>query len=153
MSKIEKRLQELDLELPVQPPAGKLLPVKQVGKLLFVGGHGPEQNGEPVYIGRVGAEVSLEEGYEAAKLCGLNCLARLKEYLGALDRIDEIVKVLGFVNSDPDFHQQPAVMHGFSDLMIQVFGEKGRHARSAIGTSNLPDNQAVEVEMIVTVRD
>jgi len=153
MSKVEEKLAQMGLSLPDMPPPGKLLPVKQIGKFLFVGGHGPERDGKPVYVGRVGAEVTVEEGYEAAKLCALACLARLKEYLGDLDRIDEIVKVLGFVNSAPDFHDQPAVMHGFSDLMVALFGEKGRHARSAIGTSNLPDNQAVEVEMIVTIRD
>lgn len=153
MSRVEQKLQELGLELPPMAPIGKLEPVKRVGNLLFVSGHGPEKYGEPVIRGRVGAEVSLEEGYKAAQLCALNCLASLKRYLGDLDKVDEIVKVLGFVNSAPDFHQQPSVMHGFSDLLVHLYGEKGRHARSAIGTNNLPNNQPVEVEMIVTVKE
>ncbi|MEW6048614.1 MAG: RidA family protein [Bacillota bacterium] len=153
MGRVEQKLKELGLELPPMAPIGKLEPVKQVGNLLFVSGHGPEKNGKPVIVGRVGAEVSLEEGYKAAQLCALNCLASLKRYLGDLDRIDQIVKVQGFINSAPDLHDQPAVMGGFSDLMVQLFGEKGRHARSAIGTSNLPNNQPVEVEMIATIKE
>jgi enamine deaminase RidA (YjgF/YER057c/UK114 family) len=97
--------------------------------------------------------VSLEEAYEAARLCALNCLGALKATLGNLERIEEIVKVLGFINSAPDFHRQPEVLHGFSDFMIELFGEeRGGHARSAIGTSNLPRNQPVEVEMIARVK-
>lgn len=155
MSQVESKLKKLGLELPPLPEGGssKLAAMKQVGNLLFVSGHGPERNWQPLVVGRLGAEVTIEEGYRAAQLCALNCLASLKRYLGDLDRIDEIVKVLGFVNSAPDFHRQPEVMHGFSDLMIQLFGEKGRHARSAIGTSNLPNNQAVEVEIILTIKD
>lgn len=153
MGRVEQRLRELGFELPSPPPIGKIEPVKRVDRLVFVSGHGPERDGKAVIVGRVGAEVSLEEGYRAAQLCALNCLASLKRFLGDLDRIDEIVKVLGFVNSAPGFSQQPAVMHGFTDLLVELFGERGRHARSAIGTSDLPGNIPVEVEMIVAVKD
>jgi enamine deaminase RidA (YjgF/YER057c/UK114 family) len=93
----------------------------------------------------------VEQGYEAARRCGLNLLASLHAHLGTLDRVERIVKALGFVSSASDFFRQPEVMHGFSDLMVSVFGENGKHARSAIGTSVLPANQAVEIEMIVRV--
>jgi enamine deaminase RidA (YjgF/YER057c/UK114 family) len=152
MSKIEEKLRKMGLELPTLSPIGKIEPVKQIGNMLYVCGHGPEQNGEAVIHGRVGADVTLEQAYEAAKLCALNCLALIKRKVGDLDRVDEFVKVLGFVNSAPDFHDQPKVMNGFTDLIVELFGERGRHARSAIGTSNLPNNQPVEVEAIATVR-
>lgn len=153
MSQIEDRLEAMGLEIPPIPlERGKLEGVKRFGNLLFVSGHGPECGGKPLVVGRVGSDVSKEEGYRAASLCALGCLASLKRFLGDTDRIDEIIKVLGFVNSAPDFHEQPAVMNGFSDLLIELFGERGRHARSAIGVSNLPNNQTVEVEMIVSVR-
>lgn len=152
MSKIEKRLEELGLVLPKLDDIGKIEPVKQVGNILFVSGHGPEVDGKAVIIGHVGNEVSLEQAYDAAKLCALNCLALVKRKIGDLDKVDEFIKVLGFVNSAPDFFEQPKVMNGYTDLLIQVFGERGRHARSAIGTSNLPSNQPVEVEVILTVK-
>ncbi|QGN34388.1 RidA family protein [Microlunatus sp. Gsoil 973] len=156
MGAIETKLRELGIELPTKVPAGKgLVPVVRHGDLLFVSGHGPASNdGTLLYRGRVGAEVSSEDAYQAARAAGIQLLRSIRDYLGDLDRVDHIVKALGFVNSADDFHEQPAVMHGFSDLMIEVFGaERGRHARSAIGTSNLPDNQPVEIELIVAVRD
>jgi enamine deaminase RidA (YjgF/YER057c/UK114 family) len=152
MAEIELKLRKLGLELPELDAIGKIEPVKQVGKILFVSGHGPEKNGEAVIHGRVGDEVSLEQAYEAARLCALNCLALVKRKIGDLDKVDEFIKVLGFVNSAPDFHDQPKVMNGFTDLLIEVFGERGRHARSAIGTNNLPNNQPIEVEVILTVK-
>jgi len=152
MSQIEEKLRKMGLELPVLTPPGKIEPVKQIGNMLYVCGTGPEQNGEAIIHGRVGAEVTLEQGYEAAKLCALNCLALLKRKVGDLDRIDQFVKVLGFVNSAPDFHEQPKVMNGFTDLIVELYGERGRHARSAIGTNNLPGNQPVEVEAIASLR-
>jgi enamine deaminase RidA (YjgF/YER057c/UK114 family) len=101
----------------------------------------------------VGAEVSLEEAYQAARATGIQLLRSIRDHLGDLDRVERIVKALGFVNSAPDFHDQPAVMHGFSDLMVEVFGaQRGQHARSAIGTSSLPNNQPVEIELIVAIR-
>jgi enamine deaminase RidA (YjgF/YER057c/UK114 family) len=152
MAAIESKLMKMALELPELDAVGKIEPVKQVGKMLFVSGHGPEKNGEAVIHGHVGAEVSLEQAYEAARLCALNCLALIKRKIGDLDKIDEFIKVLGFVSSAPNFYDQPKVMNGFTDLLIEVFGERGRHARSAIGTSNLPNNQPVEVEVILTVK-
>ena len=138
-----------------QAPQGKgLVPAVQHGDLLFVSGHGPSANdGTLLYRGRVGAEVSPEEAYQAARATGIQLLRSIRDHLGDLDRVERIVKVLGFVNSAPDFHDQPAVMHGFSDLMVEVFGaQRGQHARSAIGTSNLPNNQPVEIELIVAIR-
>jgi enamine deaminase RidA (YjgF/YER057c/UK114 family) len=152
MTKTESKLKELGLELPELDAIGKIEPIKQVGKMLFVSGHGPEEKGEAVIHGRVGEEVTLEQAYKAARLCALNCLALVKRKIGDLDKIDEFIKVLGFVNSAPNFHEQPKVMNGFSDLLIEVFGDQGRHARSAIGTSNLPNNQPVEVEVILTIK-
>ena len=152
MSKVEKRLKELGIVLPELDAIGKIEPVKQVGNLLFVSGHGPERNGEAVIHGHVGQEVTLEQAYDAARLCALNCLALVKRKIGELDRVDEFIKILGFVNSAPDFVEQPKVMNGYTDLLVEVFGEQGRHARSAIGTSNLPNNQPVEVEAILTIK-
>lgn len=153
MGNAERRLKELGIELPVENVRGTL-PLRQVGDLIFMSGHGCElPEGGLIYEGKLGAELTVEEGYKAARHVGINLLAALKHYLGDLDRVAEIVKVLGFVASTPDFHGQVAVMHGFSDLMVQVFGERGKHARSAIGTNVLPNNQPVEIEMIVRIRD
>lgn len=149
---IERRLSELGFELPKLRVSGKISGVEIVGNLAFCSGHGCEgTDGILRHKGRIGAELSLEQGYEAARLCAINCLASLKKVIGSLDKIDRIVKVLGFINSDPDFHRQPEVMHGFTDLLVELFGSK--HARSAIGTNNLPNNQAVEVEMVVKLKD
>lgn len=155
MSSIEKKLDDLGIEMPTKIPRGKgLCAVRQAGNLLFVSGHGPEDNdGNLLYRGQVGGEVSVEEGYQAARATGFQLLRSLNDHLGSLDRIEAIVKALGFINSAPGFFEQPAVMHGFSDLMTEVFGQIGVHARSAIGTSSLPMNQPVEIELIVSVRD
>lgn len=110
------------------------------------------RDGKPVYTGRVGADLTLEEGYEAARLVMINALAVLKEEIGSLDNVERIVKVLGWVNSAPDFTQQPQVINGASELLEQVFGERGRHARSAVSAHTLPFNIAVEIEMIVQVK-
>ena len=155
MGAIESKLQALGIELPTKVERGKgLVPAVQHGDLLFVSGHGPSANdGTLLYRGRVGAEVSPEEAYQAARATGIQLLRSVRDHLGDLDRVERIVKALGFVNSAPDFHDQPAVMHGFSDLMVEVFGaQRGQHARSAIGTSNLPNNQPVEIELIVAIR-
>jgi enamine deaminase RidA (YjgF/YER057c/UK114 family) len=155
MGAIETRLHELGIELPTKVAAGNgLVPVVRHGDLLFVSGHGPASNdGTLLYQGRVGAEVSNQDAYQAARATGIQLLRSIRDHLGDLDRVDHIVKALGFINSADDFHDQPAVMHGFSDLMVEVFGaERGQHARSAIGTSNLPNNQPVEIELIVAVR-
>ena len=104
-------------------------------------------------MGRVGAEVSPEDAYKAAQLCALNCFAAVKSLVGSLDAVEEIVQVRGFVNSAPDFHDQPKVINGASELLVKLFGERGRHARAALGTSNLPGNIPVEVEMVVRVSE
>lgn len=155
MGVVEEKLRAAGIELPTKIERGRgLVPCVQHGDLLFVSGHGPtDHEGNLLYRGRVGAEVSVEEAYDAARATGIQLLRTIRDYLGDLDRVDRIVKALGFVNSAPDFHDQPKVMHGFSDLMTELFGARGQHARSAIGTSNLPDNQPVEIELIVAVRD
>jgi enamine deaminase RidA (YjgF/YER057c/UK114 family) len=127
------------------------VPVVQTGNLAFVSGQGPVREGKPVFVGRLGAEISLEQGQEAARLAMLNCLAQLKAHLGSLDRVRRIVKVLGFVAGTDQFDQQPYVINGGSQLLEQVFGEAGRHARSAIGTNKLPFGIPVEIELIAEV--
>jgi enamine deaminase RidA (YjgF/YER057c/UK114 family) len=154
MGSPEQRLADMGITLKsrIGPGQGPV-PVVQDGNLLYLSGHGPQDdNGDLLYVGRLGAELTLEDGYAAARATGVQLLRSIKGHLGTLDSVDRIVKVLAFVNSDDDFHEQSLVVHGFSDLMVQVFGERGRHARSAIGTSNLPNNQPIEIEMIVRVR-
>ena len=148
----EARLKKLGLELPEVPkPVAEYVPAKRVGDLVYVSGQGPIRDGEPVYVGRVGAEVSLEDAYKAAQLCALNCLAAVKSVVGSLDAVEEIVQVRGFVNSAPNFYDQSRVVNGASDLLVKLFGDRGRHARAALGASNLPGNIAVEIEMVVRV--
>lgn len=147
----EQRARDLGLKLPtkIDKGHGRVACVED-GHILYVGGHGPEDNdGNLLFRGRVGAEVSLEDAYLAARATGVQLLRSVRDHLGSLDRVDRIIKVFGLVNSAPDFHDQPAVIHGCSDLFVELFGERGRHARSAMGTSNLPDNQPVEIEMII----
>ena len=151
---VEKKLADLGIELPTKMAKGTgLVPCRQVGQLLYVSGHGPEDNdGVLRYVGQVGGEVSVSDAYQAARLTGIQLLRSVRDHVGDLDRVDFIVKALGFVNSAPGFFDQPKVMHGFSDLMIELFGRNGIHARSAIGTSSLPMNQPVEIELIVALR-
>ncbi|MBK50125.1 MAG: hypothetical protein CL768_03730 [Chloroflexi bacterium] len=120
--------------------------------MVFLSGHGPALiTGEKQYQGKLGESLTVEEGYDAARLVGLNLLATLKSAISDLDRVNKIVKVLGMVNSTPEFNQQPKVINGFSELMTNVFGEKGKHARSAVGLVNLPFDIPVEIEMIVEI--
>ncbi len=150
---IESKLKEIGITIPeASKPVAEYIPAKIVDKLVFCSGQGPIKNGKPVYVGRVGKEVSLEEGYEAAKICAINCLAAIKTVIRSLDEIDEIVSLRGFVNSSLDFYRQPEVINGASELMVKIFGEKGKHARCALGTSALPDNISVELEMVVKVK-
>ena len=155
MSDIENRIEELGITLPESPqPIANYVPTVQTGNLLFVAGLGPaarEDGSTP--SGKVGRDLTLEEGYEAARLVGINLLSRLKSSLGDLDRVERIVKLLSMVNSTPEFNQQPQVANGCSDLLVEVFGEKGRHARSAVGMASLPNDIPVEIEMIVEIRD
>lgn len=155
MSDIENRIEELGITLPESPqPIANYVPTVQTGNLLFVAGLGPaarEDGSTP--SGKVGKDLTLEEGYEAARLVGINLLSRLKSSLGDLDRVERIVKLLSMVNCTPGFNQQPQVANGCSDLLVEVFGEKGRHARSAVGMASLPNDIPVEIEMIVEIRD
>jgi enamine deaminase RidA (YjgF/YER057c/UK114 family) len=149
---VEAKLKELGLELPPTPrPAANYVGAVQSGHLLFISGHGPTKDGQMAYIGKVGKDLSVEQGYEAARLVALNCLASAKSVLGDLDRITRVVKILGMVNCSEDFGDQPKVINGASDLLVQLFGDSGRHARSAVGMQALPFGIAVEIEMIFEV--
>jgi enamine deaminase RidA (YjgF/YER057c/UK114 family) len=146
----EARLKELDITLPApRTPIANFVGAVRVGNLLFVSGTtaGPEWK----LTGKVGKDLTVEQGYQAARQVAINQLTVIKAALGSLDRVKRIVKVLGMVNSADGFGDQPKVMNGFSDLMVEVFGEAGRHARSAVGMAGLPGNQPVEVELIVEV--
>ena len=145
---IADRLAELGLTLPqVMPPAGNYVGCVRSGGLLHVGGHGPV-DGSRVIRGKVGSTVSLEQGREAARMTGLSILATMNAELGCLDGVRRIVKVFGMVNVAPGFNRTPAVIDGCSDLLVEVFGERGRHTRSAVGLAELPFDIAVEIELI-----
>ena len=148
----EEQLKKMSIELPtVGKPVANYVNVVRVGNLLFLSGKGPS-NEKGVYItGKVGKDLTLEEGIAAARLTAINQLAVLKAELGDLNKVKRIVKVLGMVNCEADFKDHPKVINGFSDLMVQAFGEKGKHARSAVGMCSLPYNMAVEVELVVEV--
>lgn len=150
---IESRLKELNIVLPEAPkPAGSYVPAVVCERMVFVAGQLPSLNGELKYTGKVGTEVSIESAYEAAKLCAINALGVLKAYVGDLDKIEQVVRVGGFVNSADGFTMQPKVINGASDFLVEVFGEKGKHARAAVGVNELPLNAAVEVEMLVYLK-
>lgn len=144
----EKKLAEMGLQLPpVSKPIANYVKAVRVGNLVFLSGHGTD------VIGKVGKEVTIEQGYEAARQTGLSLLASLKAEIGNLNKVKRLVKVLGMVNCTEGFGDQPKVINGFSDLMVAVFGERGKHARSAVGMYALPNNMAVEIEMIVEVEN
>ncbi|MDJ1480933.1 RidA family protein [Cytophagaceae bacterium YF14B1] len=148
----EANLQKLGIELPsLQTPLGSYVAVVKVDHLLYLSGKGPLQTNGQYIKGKLGKDLSIESGYQAARLTAINQLAVLKNELGDLRRVKRIIKVNGFVNSEGSFYDHPKVMDGFSDLLVQVFGEKGKHARTALGVAALPLNMAVEVEMIVEV--
>ena len=153
MDKIESALKKLNLTIPpVAKPGGAYVPAVRSGNLVFCSGQGPSKDGKLAFVGRVGSDLSLEQGYEAAKICALNCLAAVQSVIGSLDTIKRVVQVRGFVNCDPNFHDQPKVVNGASELLIALFGDAGRHARCALGTNNLPNNIPVEVEMVVEIK-
>jgi len=150
---IEDKLTALGIALPAPPAsAGSYVPVIVAGKLAFVAGQIPVQDGQIKYKGKVGKDLSIEAGQLAARLCTINALAQLKHALGSLDRILRFVKVTGYVNCDPSFTDQPKVVNGASDFLVQVFGDNGKHARAAVGVSSLPIGSAVEVEFIAEIR-
>jgi enamine deaminase RidA (YjgF/YER057c/UK114 family) len=147
-----ERLAELGIELPeVVPPLASYVPVKRTGNLVYTAGQLPMQGGKLAGIGKVGADVSPEDGTALARLCALNALAAVHSLVG-IDAVTQVVKVVGFVASAPGFNGQPGVVNGASDLLAEVFGDAGIHARSAVGVSELPLDAPVEVELIVEVR-
>jgi len=151
--KPEQRLNELGITLESPPePVANYQPAVQTGNLLFISGQSCIVNNLARFNGKVGRELTLEEGYQAARLAAVNCLSIIKDVLGSLERVQKVVKLFGIVNSAPGFNEQPRVINGASDLMVQVFGEAGAHARTAVGTNELPDNLPVEVEMIIEVK-
>ncbi len=150
---IEQRLGELGITLPPAPqPIGTYVPFRLAGTLLFLSGVGPRRSDETMITGKVGAEVGIEQAIEAARLCALNLLANMRAAAGTLDRVEAVVKVLGMVNAAPGFTQHPRVIDGCTDLFVQVFGEAGRPARSAVGMASLPGDIAVEIEAVVLVK-
>ena len=150
--KIEARLKDLKIELPkAAAPVANYVPAVQVGNILFVSGQVTFWNGELKYLGKVGKEVSLEDGRAAARLCALNILAQAQAQLGSLDRVKRVAMVQGFVNAVPEFTDHPKVVNGASDLFVEVFGEAGKHARFAVGAGSLPVNVAVEVAAVLEV--
>lgn len=151
--RIEDKLSQMGLTLPEPgPPAGNYVGAVRVGNLLFVSGHGPRSQGQYI-TGKVGRDLSSEQAYEAAKVVMLNCLAAVKRELGDLDRVKRIVKLLGMVNCTEDFLEHPQVINGGSDLLVALYGDQGRHARSAVGMQQLPMNIPVEIEMIVEIQE
>ena len=154
MSETGKRMEQLGIALPIKDRRGTgAVDAVLTGDLLFLSAHLPvDAEGKAVYTGKVGTDLDVETAYKAARLCGLNMLATIKDYIGELDRVNYVVKALGLINSGADFSSQPAVMNGFSDLMVEVFGRRGQHARSAMGAFALPQNVPIAVEAIVSVR-
>lgn len=151
---IEAKLKRLDIELPeISKPVANYVHAVKTGNLIFLAGKGPKKLDGTYVQGKLGADLEIEQGYEAARIVAINQLAVLKAELGDLNKVKRIVKVLGMVNSAPDFSDQPKVVNGFSDLMVEVFGEQGKHARAAVGMAALPNNIAVEIEMIVEVKE
>lgn len=148
----EEQLKELGIELPQAPkPVATYIPAVRAGNLLFLSGVLPMQNGELVYAGKLGRDLTVEQGMQAAKTAVLNALAIAKQELGTLDRITRVVKVVGHVASAEGFTDQPQVLNGASDLLVEIFGDAGRHARVAIGAAELPRRAAVEIEVILAV--
>lgn len=146
------RLKELQLKIPKVEPRFLFVPGVQVGNLLFISGQTPEINGKMQYMGRLGEDIDVETGKKAARLAALNCLGEIEAVLGSLDRVERIVRVIGYVRSAKNFGEQPLVINGASELLIEIFGERGKHSRAALGTSELPFGAPVELEMIVSVK-
>jgi enamine deaminase RidA (YjgF/YER057c/UK114 family) len=149
---VEQRLRDLGIELPEPAaPVANYVPAVRTGNLVFLAGTGPLKPDGTYMTGRLGDDVSIEEGQEAARLAGIALLSALRAEIGDLNRVRRIVKVFGMVNSTAEFTDQPRVINGFSDLMVEVFGDRGRHARAVAGMSSLPLNFAVEIEMVVEI--
>jgi len=149
---IEEKMKSLGLELPeVAKPVASYVPAVQSGNHVFTSGQIPFVKGELLHKGKLGGELTVDEGYECARIAIMNCLAAVKSMIGDLDRIQRVVKVTGFVSSASGFQDQPKVLNGASDLLLEIFGEKGKHTRRAIGTNELPLGAAVEIDMLVEV--
>ncbi|MBO48991.1 MAG: hypothetical protein CL686_02600 [Candidatus Nitrosopelagicus sp.] len=147
---IEDRLRELSIELPTPPsPAGSYIPVVTTGNLAFVSGQIPMKEGKVIFEGKVPEQQSLESARDAAKICIINGLAQLKANLGSLDKITKFVRISGFVNSNPEFTEQPKVINAASDLLVEIFGDMAKHSRIAVGVASLPLNSTVEIDMVV----
>ena len=153
MDRVEEKLKEMGIDLPTAPvPVASYLPARRFcGNLVYVSGQDCRINGKLIKEGKLGADVTVEEGIECSRQAAVNCLAALKRCIGSLDKVKSVIKLLGFVASAPGFGEQPFVMNGASDLLVALYGEDGRHARAAIGVNELPFNTPVAVEMIVEV--
>ena len=152
MGYVESKIEQIGLTLPDAPkPVAAYIPAKQTGNLVFTAGQLPMVNGELISKGLLGQDVEIDEANKAARICTLNALAAIKGVIGDLDRIKQIVRVVGYVASIPTFTQQPAVVNGASELLLEIFGENGKHARSAVGMAVLPLNASVEIELTVEV--
>lgn len=151
---INEKLNKMGIQIPQTPkPVAAYVPAVKTGSYIYTSGQIPSVDGKLMYKGKVGKDLSLEEGYEAAKICAINCLSAIKSLIEDLDNIDKVIKVTGFVNSAEGFNLQPKVVNGASDFLGNLFGDKGAHARSAVGVSCLPLDAAVELEMIVKIKD
>ena len=149
---VEQKILKMNLQIPeLSKPLAAYVPAVQTGKLVFTAGQLPMVNGEIICKGIVGEDVEIDQAYEAARICTLNALAAIKGVIGDLDRIKQIVRVVGYVASVSTFTQQPAVVNGASELLLEIFGEKGKHARSAVGMAVLPLNASIEIELTVEI--
>lgn len=151
---VEEKLAELGIELrEPTPPTANYVKAVRANNLVFLSGHGPDKPDGTLVVGKLGSDLNLKEGQQAARLTGISMLASLKNEIGDLNKVKRVVKVMGMVNATPDFTQHSQVINGFSDLMVEVFGEHGKHARAAVGMGSLPGNIPVEIDMIVEVED
>jgi enamine deaminase RidA (YjgF/YER057c/UK114 family) len=150
----EAKLKELGLQLPTPPaPIANFLPWTRAGQLLYLSGQGPRDEAGKISVGRLGRDCSVERGYADARRVGLQLLATIRAAVGSLDHVEAVIKLLGMVNAEPDFGDQPKVINGCSDVLIEVLGECGKHARSAVGMGSLPNGMTVEVEAIILIRN
>jgi enamine deaminase RidA (YjgF/YER057c/UK114 family) len=149
----EEKLASLGLALPaVATPVANYVPFRWAGNLLYLSGQGPRKRDGSLHVGRLGRNVTVEEGYEHARLTGLSLLAAAKAAIGELSRVEAVIKLLGMVNAEPEFGDHPKVINGCSDLLVEVLGEAGRHARSAVGMGSLPSGMSVEIEAILLIK-
>ena len=152
MSQIEDKLKIMGIELPSPgKPGGNYVSAVRTGNLVYLAGVGPRQANGELMIGKLGRDLTVEQGYEAAKWCAVSMLGNLRNEIGDLDKVVRFVKLLGMVNSDPDFTQPPAVVNGCSDFIVELYGDRGKHARSAVGLATLPNGMAVEIEAVIEV--